>query len=383
MSFPVVTLCNNNVIYTRTEGEQALPEELQEFCNNTKQYDEAVKVLGNLSASEFQRYGANVEDFINGCDIEGVSCVDPKYWTASVPDTFAWGLCYSLDTSLFDKPSGLGIWNSISLELNLESDMYCGSISPDVGARMAVHEQGSWPNPNEGYTLASSSSYLVEIGLKRVIRLGEPYTACESEKIFYPSTEPCYEKCVVQEVLRQCECRFSRSLQYEELDLPFCDNDDTLETCGEGIEAAWFNEESDCECPLPACEATNYYIKSASAGRWPSRKARQIYSDEDMMNENDYVGASIYFSTFSHEENRETADKDIVSTLSTVGGSLGLCLGASIISLFEIAELLGILGRRWNIRRVQRKRERMLSMRKALLEEEGGVEGQEMEDNAN
>jgi hypothetical protein len=63
---------------------------------------------------------------------------------------------------------------------------------------------------------------------------------------------------------------------------------------------------------------------------------------------------------------------------------LGLCLGASIISLFEIAELIGILGRRWNKRRLLRKRERLSSIRTKLVEDdgEGGGEAQEMKDNA-
>jgi hypothetical protein len=216
------------LISTRTEGEQALPFELEQFCNSTQPYDSAIKILGNLSASDFQKYGSNVEDFIAGCDIAGISCEDPKYWTESVPDTFAWGLCYTLDTRTFERPSGLGVWNAISLELNLESDLYCGSIATDVGARITLHEHGSWPDPNEGFTLAASSSYLVAIGLQKVLRLGNPYTKCESNKIFFPSTEPCYEKCVVQEVIKECGCRFSRSLQYDSLDLPYCDNDEEV-----------------------------------------------------------------------------------------------------------------------------------------------------------
>mmetsp|Transcript_9068 Transcript_9068/g.18332 ORF Transcript_9068/g.18332 Transcript_9068/m.18332 type:complete len:483 (+) Transcript_9068:50-1498(+) len=380
--WPDVTVCNNNVLYTRDEGEQALPPDLSKYCNETTTFNESVKVLGELTASEYRKYGSNIDEFIMSCEVEGVSCKDPKYWKATVPDTFSWGLCYTLDASQFGRPTGLGVWNAIELELNLQSELYCGSIAQDVGARITLHEQGSWPDPNEGYTLAASSKYMIGIGMSKILRLGEPYTACESEKKFYPSTEPCYEKCVIQEILGICGCRYSRSLQYEENKMPFCDQSDDLQLCGEEIEYEWFQDRSasGCECPKPLCEETNFMIKSASAGLWPSQKSRKVYSDEDEGLANDYVSASIFYTKYTYEENKEKADKDFVSTLSTIGGSLGLCLGMSLVSLFEFFELLQILIRRWNKRREIRRRARLSSIRKKLVELDEESDGNELKD---
>jgi len=93
----------------------------------------------------------------------------------------------------------------------------------------------------------------------------------------------------------------------------------------------------------------------------------------------DYVNMDLYFSEFSFDRNTETADKDWVPTLSTVGGSLGPCLGTSLISVVELFELFGILLRRWDRRRARARRLRQDSLRKKLVEEE---RSQEMEDNA-
>lgn len=126
--------------------------------------------------------------------------------------------------------------------------------------------------------------------------------------------------------------------------------------CAEAVEDRWMEALDDCVCPLERCEQTKYEVYRSSA-RWPGDKKRALDWGEDE-NPNEYVQAQIYFQEFSYEEFKEVPDSNFVQMLSSIGGSFGLCLGMSLISVGELVELCSLLIIRANRHRKERAKER-------------------------
>ena len=159
-----------------------------------------------------------------------------------------------------------------------------------------------------------------------------------------------------------CRCKFDGSTKYDSYDLPFCEEEDELQVCAEQVEEMWLNDNDECECPLERCDQTKYQVVKSSS-RWPGDKNRALdwSSDEDP---NEYVQSYLYFQEFAYEEFTEVPNSNFVAMLSAIGGSLGLCLGMSLISFGELMELCSLL-----LIRVDQRRKAKAKTRRAQEEE--------------
>jgi hypothetical protein len=89
-----------------------------------------------------------------------------------------------------------------------------------------------------------------------------------------------------------------------------------------------------------------YKIMSSSHSRWPSKPYEQLMKDAGKWggaNPAETVSARIYFNSYTHEESGEKPSMSFVELLSNIGGSLGLCLGMSLVTVGETVELLSVL----------------------------------------
>jgi hypothetical protein len=56
--------------------------------------------------------------------------------------------------------------------------------------------------------------------------------------------------------------------------------------------------------------------------------------------ENSFVSVRVYYDALSFKHTTESPKLDVVSLLASIGGTLGLCMGVSILSLCEFIEIL-------------------------------------------
>jgi len=150
-------------------------------------------------------------------------------------------------------------------------------------------------------------------------------------------------------------------VQKSTVTLPYCDDDTGMKDCADEIVSKWYEEESQCECPLERCKSNEYLVTGATGGRWPSDPSWEIMEKMEALKNlkpNEIVNAKIYFDRFRYEEQKEIPALDFVTLLSNVGGSLGLCLGMSLVSLGELFELGGLLVARWRMRWRRRRTEK-------------------------
>ncbi len=358
LPYPAVTVCNNNVIRVTPD----LPESLQWFCNSTSNwYDKDMQaVLTNLTDQDLLQYGSQLPDFVVYCSINGEECEDDD-WTTTVPDGYGTGACHTLNPSdRFPPPEGIGSYFPISLRLFIDEDAYCGSISESAGVKIIVHPSNAYPDPSQAMSISPST--LTSIGFRRrnIIRQEWPFGNCE-EGPPYQSADPCFDKCVIDKVESECGCRYSKAVRYDDIDLPYCEWSDQLLACGEKVESDWLKGKDDCECPRPRCEEVMYDLQS-STSRWPSKATKDILlRDPDLWfmwdNIDEYVATDLFFSSFQYTEEKTIPQTSFATMLSNIGGTLGLCLGMSLVSVVELMELGVLVGRRMRMskdpRRVQ------------------------------
>ncbi|XP_060580389.1 FMRFamide-activated amiloride-sensitive sodium channel-like [Ruditapes philippinarum] len=284
--------------------------------------------------------------------------------------TSAYGNCYTLDDKKFQSWRS-GPESGIKLTLNLEIDEYVERFSSGYGVRIVFHEPGTYPMPvEEGLTI--SAGFETSIGLRaiNVTRLGEPYGHCTVQggemfrkkyNLTYSKTA-CLEFCRIENVIKTCNC-----LPIDAPDLNFgkyldvCRHQD--EVCTFEVELMFENGSLNCDCINPCSEFV--YGKTISGRLWPhkdylekilmkdicSKKltsletpCRQINNDSEKFHydryRNNFVKVVIYFEDLNYQKITEEPFYTTVRFICDIGGAMGLFIGVSVLSMFEILQLI-------------------------------------------
>ncbi|VDI53795.1 Hypothetical predicted protein [Mytilus galloprovincialis] len=113
----------------------------------------------------------------------------------------------------------------------------------------------------------------------------------------------------------------------------------------------------ECECFNPCRE--NQFLKTISHRNWPSEEYldtlkegvcfniqnkcfdASLYDNEDVQTQSmDYVKVDIFYEDLNYERIMETPEIENAQFMSDVGGAVGLWIGFSVLSFFELVQLL-------------------------------------------
>lgn len=294
--------------------------------------------------------------------------------------------------------------SGLTLEVYLEQDEYVGSLAPDAGIRLTIHNQTAMPFPEEnGINLAPGFKTGIALRLTEVIRVEPPHGECKeytwAENLKYNawaeegqlnvqySYVACQKTCYQKSLIQYCGCC---SLDYPCTGAAFDDvwsaysyvdwciySNSTQTACEEYVLSQYEKGELPCssDC-VPPCDETEY-TTDVTMSAWPSNEyldtaindfrstSSSLYSSissststtdkRAFMNENG-IKVEIYYRYLNFEVIQTEASYEVENLLSDIGGQLGLWIGLSIVSLFEIIEIIsdlvtiGIL-RLWNKRK--------------------------------
>ncbi|XP_045176235.2 FMRFamide-activated amiloride-sensitive sodium channel-like [Mercenaria mercenaria] len=315
-----------------------------------------------------RRMGHQVTDFIQYVSFAKRQQNIPEFFEPFT--TSSYGNCYTMDDSKFQS------WRSgpeagIKMTLHLEVDEYVERLSSGYGVRIVFHEPGTFPMPvEEGLTI--SPGFETSIGLRaiNVTRLGEPYGQCTnfgSEKfrqkynLTYSKTA-CLEFCRIENVINKCSCipNEAPDIDFGE-DVDVCNSKDEL--CTFEVELMLENGTLQCDCINHCSEFV--YGKTISGRLWPHKDYLEKIIMKDMCAKNltslakackqvdaknqqfdydryrnNFVRVIIYFEDLNYQKITEEPFYTTVRFICDIGGAMGLFIGVSILSLFEVLQLI-------------------------------------------
>ena len=372
--FPTVTICDANQFSTR-EAERLILKTTnaskKEFFSDLimSQMEKSLVLMEyNKNIIKEQVFGLSDEkkrklglsfDRIQSCYFNEIECLNEDfYWFFS----YKWGSCYQFnsgknttsplkETKLGGRNYGLGLFIG-PLDNTNKYATYHSS-----GLRIFVH--------NNSFLSSSADEILVETGKHSSITIKKtvthktpmPYSQCEVLTNFRSDLydyiklnymeyhqKDCFELCLQKIIIENCSCFYTWLPEYGS-SYPPCFSLRQFKCL-----SLKFNETIDeidkiCapQCPLE-CDYVTYDL-SISSLTFPNK---QFY-DSLNLNKSEmtlskyrqlYLGVDIFFPVKQFTEVSETPKITFVDLVSSIGGALGVFLGLSVFSLFEMFEIV-------------------------------------------
>ncbi|XP_025110811.1 degenerin unc-8-like [Pomacea canaliculata] len=325
--------------------------------------------LANTSRQLLKEVGHQLDDMILNCAITGRDC---SYQNFTHSLSYDYGNCYTLSLPNI-KSTRSGPLQGLFLELNIESDEYLSTEESGYGLRVVLHENGTRPNPtNEGFTVPAGSEVFVAIRMVNVNSQGPPYGSCDNGEEYKQktgnnyTTGGCRDLCIRTTILQNCKCVPLQDDFALLLNDSFCRSDQEYD-CMSLFYANYYNgltNGSDtCTCSRPCSESA--YQASVTSRPWPLfKEVAQLEEQACLANSDspkcDYQGQNFTFDTFelrrssfmmlqvyyerlNYEIITEKPSYEVERFLSDIGGTLGLWIGASVLVLGELLELVILL----------------------------------------
>ncbi|XP_070543783.1 amiloride-sensitive sodium channel subunit beta-like [Ptychodera flava] len=292
--------------------------------------------LAEYSSVEHYEFDFRQEDLIQECVFNGITCssnteTNPKY-----------GNCYTFNTGA--NTSKPGPSTGLRLTLFIEQDEYLENITENAGAVVLVHPPDIVPFPEEqGLELPPGFSASLGLRLSVIERIGGKYSDCIKAgempllyKGYNYSVEACVKTCYQNKLVNECKCY--------DTTLP---NNEPIPTCVDGTKKAMEDTVSMSHWPSDAF-GDKLYERLGKR----SKEINETLQDLNELRRN-LIKLKVFFSELNFENIKEKPAFDSVDLLSSLGGLIGLYIGASVISLFEffefVAKVCCLIKTKWRV----------------------------------
>ncbi|XP_070554900.1 degenerin unc-8-like [Ptychodera flava] len=322
--------------------------------SSTPDYSDLRRVL-KLTREEIAIYGHQAEDFILQCTYDEKSC-SPSEFSTFQDDHY--GNCFKFNhgrggTVLRDAKRQ-GALYGLRLTLFLEQNEYISIYGRNAGTRVNISPLDASVLPqDEGITIMPGTVTSIGIREKHIHRRTEPYGKCgtNSDNLYgynhVYSVLACQNTCVQRQMLKYCKCVDSYIMGEPQCLI----TNITQDTCRQFIRYLFQTQKLDCDCRIP-CEE-HYYDMTISQSLWPatvhlSYLLKTIHSISPKTKDiNDAQSVSlnlaqleVYFEQLTIESTTELPAYGMEDFLSDIGGTLGLYIGLSVITVAEFIELV-------------------------------------------
>ncbi|XP_069127691.1 acid-sensing ion channel 1-like [Argopecten irradians] len=305
--------------------------------------------------------GHLLSDMLLSCSFGGRDCSAANFSRFA---TAEYGNCYTLHAENFVATNS-GPEYGLSLILFMENEEYIDGITQGYGARVTIHEKNTMPFPlDNGFFSSTSFQTSVALKLVDITRLPKPHGVCTDGVAFkakYNQTynrQACLTVCEQNAIISACKCfaedkdeLFTQAKLYDHAPCRTTEE----QTCQAEIEEQFDLKSIGCSCDEPCREQV--FVKSISSRQWPSeeyavaleqsicekpRLAAQCATlktlDKRQLSLN-FLKLDIYYESLNYEVVEETPEIEDAQFASDVGGALGLWIGLSILSVFELVQL--------------------------------------------
>ncbi|XP_022092885.1 acid-sensing ion channel 2-like [Acanthaster planci] len=213
-----------------------------------------------------------------------------------------------------------------------------------VGIKVALHHQNDIPkgmSKDLGFALSPGTYNLAEVTMSQITNQPMPYGKCATKQLKHVemySVMACILDCQTDYVVEKCHCKDA----FMPGDFPVC-SPYQLQTCLNPMMESFISSfETNCSCPVP-CERTEYSTM-LSSGIFPARHVAMALDKELNMSmdysRNNLLELIVYFEELKYTRITQQPAYSLESLLSDIGGSMGLFMGVSILTLFELMDVL-------------------------------------------
>ncbi len=361
--FPAVTVCNLNPVSKSYAEEYNVSSFLTFFLTASEFFEQNVSdceaiVEGagladsTLTFDEIFRSGASPrKDFIRNCvfSLNGTTTRNCDDFLTSIVTSL--GLCHTFNSITSNQSDSFfqvgGSKYGLRMYLNISQNDYIASFDDDAGIIVSVHDRHTFPNPFEkGISVAPGRHAKIGITAKRTVDKTNKGNCLKGNSLhsLIPdveySTSGCRANARYEHISddNNCNCiEYRTPLLSEEL---ASERNCTLaDTCC--IAEADYFVESTVECP-PPCDFITYDT-TVSYSKFPYRAAAEEYSSFNGVDmetiDDDLLSFNVYYSDLYMEHAETIVSYGPRLLVADIGGTLGLFLGASIISFMELVIL--------------------------------------------
>ncbi|XP_078656290.1 bile acid-sensitive ion channel-like isoform X2 [Branchiostoma floridae x Branchiostoma belcheri] len=308
---------------------------------------EAPHTHGSFSVDSITREkGFRLGNDMHVCTWMGKTCTELDF-THSFS---TYGNCYTFNASpenpinqtIPGSGYGLSVMIDIKSHLYTENPLLPGGTA-DVGLKLLVHDQNEPPKMDtQGIAVAPGSHAYIAIRQIQYQNHIPPWGVCQDLQLEYYDTYTltgCQLECRSKYVVQNCTCRPI----YLPGDAPYCEPADVAH-CVRPVEAEVSSGLLPCHCPVP-CHMTRYR-PTVSFAKWPNQVVENVFTpifqlEPDYLADNSVV-FDVYYEELNYEIISQLKAMDSGQLASDLGGQMGLFIGASILTLLEIFEYLGL-----------------------------------------
>ncbi|XP_067677916.1 amiloride-sensitive sodium channel subunit gamma-like [Haliotis asinina] len=333
--------------------------------------------------------GHSISDMLVSCAFSGVVCNDSYFRIHPSP---VYGNCYTLENNDFVSFRS-GPENGLELILFLETDEYISTIASGIGAQFLIHGTNTWPDPEvDGISVSATMETNIGMRMLEIHRLGGLYGDCDDGAAFKArygieyTRKSCQTFCVHERIIKRCGCYDElKETLYENINSsvsgmkvhPCRSREET--TCLLQIESRWETGLLQCNCFNPCHETL--YEKTTHTRMWPSDAYASMLVQYlcNIKNETEcerfekmaprelirnFMKINIYFEDLNFENITETPAYEDVQFYSDIGGTVGLWVGLSVLSLAEVVQFLWevtqylLCWRRWKKKKPEQTEDR-------------------------
>jgi hypothetical protein len=385
MEFPRVMICNKNPFVTKEANSF-----LNKFVIKSQVFNittnESVLITNMLEAglnAKNPEYGNEnrkllgypIDEMLIRCHFQEIKCTaDDFIWHYD----FNYGNCFIFNSGYnktghkvpIRKVQKPGRFSGLYLQLFIgkPQDQYLSEFS--AGIHVVISNSSITPSPSEGINARPGSITNIDINKVITKRMPKPYSDCEDlSEIDTGSSETsvlfntilksnysyrqkdCFELCLQKTIIEKCECY---DLQYPMLfNSKPCLNQSEIECTEklyyEFIENDYINKKCIQYCPLE-CDSVSYQL-STSTSTYPTEiyakilmtrpQIQKYFANETITYEKlreTLVALDINYADLKYTIISEIASRTLIDLVASIGGTISLFLGTSLMSLVEVFE---------------------------------------------
>eukprot|EP00111_Clytia_hemisphaerica_P018384 TCONS_00054352-protein len=376
VEFPTVTICNFNAVSKKKiekSSYNSTVEEIVEFYQSIKEgrfnKSNGHKVLDELRANDgVNSFGAVLKHFENTfeeliedpmlkdiepkpCLFKGQECTKAEF-TEIVSAQY--GLCYQFNSIYLEKnrlyANEAGEGAGLRLILNIDEEDLLVSNVPFTGLQVFVHPFGE---PFESaiakrVAISPGSMNFIHIDYRQWELLKEPYQSKCDEKSFHLvnkivpySQSMCSVDGAMKKMMDKCGCVAEEFVHHL---------DDKEKVCGIDkvecidkmiVEIDDIIHEYRKDCPRQ-CLTTKYLISVGETTmgntkffKMMKEKHNKTLTDAHTFVKRNVFGIDVSFTDIVYLKETMSPTQTWITVLSTIGGSLGLAMGCSIVTFIE------------------------------------------------